>query len=61
MQTVRAESTAHCHLSNPCQRLPEVTRIVLLQAGHLSWIEAPIQVSTILRGFLTRLHGTRQR
>jgi proline iminopeptidase len=38
--------------------LPAATRIVLPQAGHLPWTEAPQQVSAILRDFLARLgHG----
>jgi proline iminopeptidase len=35
--------------------LPAATRIVLPQAGHLPWTEAPEQVSAILRDFFARL------
>jgi len=37
------------------QALPAATRIVLPEAGHLPWIEAPEQVTAILRDFLARL------
>ena len=34
--------------------LPAAARIVLPEAGHLPWTEAPEQTGTILRNFLTR-------
>ena len=39
--------------------LPAATRIVLPEAGHLPWTEAPELTSTILRDFLAHLdHDT---